>query len=179
MRKIAIVACALFAAAFVAVPLAGARTHSARTADASASGLDKEYLKTGLQGDLFEIIGGKLALKHSSNPAVRRLAKRLIKDHSSSFSDAAKLAKQIGVEVPKTPTPSEVWELSIVRQLHGKAFNRWYSSLEIFDHVQDIQEATDEVKDGSDPDVIKDAKTELPMLREHLKLSRAAFKASK
>jgi putative membrane protein len=181
MKKIAIFACAVVAAFSVVVPAAGARSRQTRTAhpSAAASGLDKEYLKSSMQGDLFEIIGGRFALKHSHNAAVIRLAKRLVTDHTKSFSDAAKLAKKLGVDVPKTPSPSEIWELQIVSRLHGRTYNRWYSSLEVYDHVQDIQETTDEIKDGSNKDVINDARTNLPVLRLHLKLAREAFKASK
>jgi putative membrane protein len=181
VKKIAIIACAVVAAFSVVVPAAGARSRQSRTARASAaaSGLDKEYLKSSMQGDLFEIIGGRFALKHSHNAAVIRLAKRLVTDHTKSFSDAAKLAKKLGVDVPKTPSPSEIWELQIVSRLHGRTYNRWYSSLEVYDHVQDIQETTDEIKDGSNKDVINDARTNLPVLRLHLKLAREAFKASR
>jgi predicted outer membrane protein len=181
MKKIVVFACAVVAAFSVVVPAAGARsrqTHSAH-ASAAASGLDKEYLKSSMQGDLFEIIGGKFALKHSHNAAVIRLAKRLVTDHSKSYSDAVKLARKLGVDVEKTPSPSETWELQIVSRLHGRTYNRWYSSLEVYDHVQDIEETTDEIKDGSNKDVINDARTNLPVLRLHLKLARQAFRASK
>jgi hypothetical protein len=56
--------------------------------------------------------------------------------------------------------------------------NHWYSLLEVKDHIQDISETTGEIKDGSNADVIKGAKTELPMLHKHLKLAKAALKAS-
>jgi predicted outer membrane protein len=178
MKRIAILACGC-AFAF-GVPYAAAQSQStARKADKDLSGLDSEYLKTSMQGDLFEIRGGKLAEKKSHNKAVLKLARTLVKDHSQSFSDAAKLARKYGEDVPKSPTPSEVWELSVVSRMSGKTFNRWYSSLEVFDHHQDIQETTDEIKDGSNDEVQEDAKTEIPMLKKHLRLSEAAYRASK
>ena len=178
MKRIAIVACALVAAVLIAVPFAGAATRRAGTANQTASGLDKEYLKSSMQGDLFEIIGGKLALKRTKNAAVVRLAKRLVTDHSKSFSDAVKIARKLGVDVPRSPSPTEVWELAVVRSMHGTAFDRWYSSLEVSDHIQDIDETSDEIKDGSNKDVVNDAKKNLPVLRLHLKLARAAVRAT-
>jgi putative membrane protein len=159
----------------VAVPTASARAH---TASAAVSGLDKEYLKTSMEGDLFEIAGGKLARARTPNQAVRRLANRLISDHTKSYSDAAKLARRLGVDVSKSPSPSEQWELKIVSQLRGATFNHWYSSLEVYDHVQDIQEASDEVSDGSNSSVIDNARMDLPILRQHLHLARLALAAS-
>jgi putative membrane protein len=71
-----------------------------------------------------------------------------------------------------------IWELKAVASFKGKAFNRWYSSLEVYDHVQDIDETSTEVSNGTNSKVRDDARTELPMLRQHLKMSRAALAAS-
>jgi putative membrane protein len=51
------------------------------------------------------------------------------------------------------------------------------ADLEVFDHMQDIQEATDEVDMGTNRQIRKDAKTEIPTLEEHLHLSKAALAA--
>jgi putative membrane protein len=178
-RMIAAVTAALVACA-VMVSGAGAASRShARTDQATVSGLDKSSLKTSMQGDLFEIAGGKLALKKSHTPAVDALAKRLIKDHTKSYLDAAKVAKEVGVEIEKTPTPSEVWELLTVAKVSGKTFDTWYTSLEVYDHVQDIQETTDEIRDGTNAAVVAAFKQDLPMLKMHLKLAKAALKAVK
>ena len=179
MKRFVAILCACSA---VFAGIAGAATahgkHHARREHAAVSGLDKEWLKTSMEGDLFEVDGGKIAKSKSTDPAVLRLANRLISDHTQSYSDAAKLARKLGVEVPTEPTPSEQWELQIVQSFTGKAFNHWYASLEVFDHMQDIQESTDEVKDGSNSEVREEAKRDLPMLRQHLRLSRAALRAN-
>jgi predicted outer membrane protein len=66
----------------------------------------------------------------------------------------------------------------MVAALKGKAFDRWYASLEVFDHLQDINETSSEVSDGSNSQIRGDARTGLPMLRTHLRMARAAFAAS-
>jgi putative membrane protein len=174
MKKIITLACAcLFA---LAAPIAGAHAHKS---DATVSGLDKQSLKTSIEGDMFEIAGGKLALHRSHNPAVLKLARRLVTDHSKSLQDSVKLARKLGIDVPHSPAPSMVWELKVVASLHGRAFNHWYSSLEVYDHQQDIQETTDEIQDGTNSEVVANAKTELPVLKEHLALAERALAASK
>jgi putative membrane protein len=177
MKKIVLLACALALA--IMVPIAGARTHHHAKRHDAVSGLDKEYLQTSLAGDMFEIRGGRLAERRSHNAAVLKLARTLIKDHSQSFSDDSKLARKLGVEVPKQPLPSMVWELKAVASRHGKAFDRWYSSLEVYDHHQDIQESSDEVKDGTNSEVRDSARTEIPTLEKHLDLAQKAYRASK
>jgi putative membrane protein len=175
-RLLPLVCACLAAAAVAAVPAAGAKSSKSSS---KVSAADEQYLQTSISGDRFEVIGGKLAEKKSTNPAVLRLAKRLVDDHSKSLSDAVKLAHSLKIDVPSSPTPSMVWELKVVAAAHGKAFNVLYSSLEVYDHLQDIDETSSEISEGTNSQIRDDAKTELPMLRMHLKLSRQAFAAAK
>ena len=109
-----------------------------------------------------------------------RLAKRIVSDHTKSLKDAIDLAHTLKIDVPKSPTPSEIWELKVVAAATDeKTFNTLYSSLEVYDHLQDIDETTSEINDGTNTQIRDDAKTELPMLKLHLKLAREAFAAVK
>jgi putative membrane protein len=176
MKRLLTPVCACLAvAAIMAVPAAGAKSSGSSS---KVSAADEQYLQTSISGDRFEIMGGKLAEKKSHNPAVLKLAKRLVDDHSKSLSDAVKLAHSLKIDVPSSPTPSMIWELKVVATFKGKAFDRWYSSLEVYDHIQDIDETGTEVANGTNSQVRDDAKTELPILREHLKLARQALAAS-
>ena len=167
----------------IAAPLGIAEAHThgtdhhTRSGDKSkeVSGLDKEYLKMSMQGDLFEIQGGRIALSRSSDGTVVRLANRLIADHTKSFSDTAEIARELGVDVPDSPSPTQQWELQVIQTFQGKAFNHWYSSLEVQDHLEDIDLTTDEIRDGTNDKVIDDAKTNLPVLQVHLELARQAL----
>lgn len=150
----------------------------ASAASRKVSGLDEEWLSTGLQGDLFEVKGGKIAMKNSSDAEVKALGKKLVSDHTESFEDGSKLAKRLGIEVPKAPTYPEIWELDQVGSMKGSAFDKAYTSLEVLDHMQDIKDAKTEIEDGTNKAVIAEAKEELPMLREHLALAKKAEKGS-
>lgn len=145
---------------------------------ASVSGLDSSWLRTSIQGDRFEIAGGKLAQEKGANEAVKALGARLVTDHSKSLADAVKTAKRLHVKVPKTPAPSMEWELSVLSTMSGAAFDQWYTRLEVADHKQDIDESKNELAVGLNARVRKLARTDLPTLREHLKLSRRAAAAS-
>jgi putative membrane protein len=168
---------AISVTAALAALTAGTIGAQAKTA-AGVSGLDEEYLKSSIQGDRFEISGGRMALGASQNPQVRALATTLVKDHTKSLADAVKLAKKLGVSVPKAPTPPEQWELRIAGTETGPAFDKWYSDLEVQDHKQDISEASAEASTGTNAAVRAGARKELPTLRRHLKLSQGALKAS-
>jgi putative membrane protein len=172
--KLAMVAALVVVGAAFAVGTGGA----AAASSAKVSGLDEEWLSSGLQGDLFEVKGGKIAMQNSKNSEVKALGKTLMTDHSESFEDGAKLAKSLGIEVPKAPTYPEIWELGQVGSMKGTPFDKAYTSLEVLDHMQDIKDAKTEIANGTNKAVIANAKEELPMLIEHLALSKKAQQGS-
>jgi putative membrane protein len=167
MRRLAV----LTSVALLATPLA-----ASGATRAAAGPLDQHYLMNGIEGDHFEIQGGNLALGKGQCAAVTRLAKRLKADHSKSLAEAAQLARSMSVSVPKGPAPSMQWELKQVGAMTGPTFDKAYASLELKDHIEDIQNTTEEIAKGQTAAVRASARKELPMLRAHLALSRAATK---
>ena len=99
-------------------------------------------------------------------------------DHSKSLKEAVSLAKTLNVKVPSAPTPSEVWELNIVRTMSGSSFDIAHPTLEVKDHQQGIEEATFETAHGGSQQVKAAAKKELPTLKMHLQLSKQAMNQS-
>jgi putative membrane protein len=141
------------------------------------SAWDEQWLMMSIQGDRFEIQGGELAQHQASTDTVRALGARLVKDHSQSLEDAIALAERLGIDVPDSPSPTQQWELRTVAQFHGREFDRRYADLEVQDHKQDIQEAQDEIDKGCNPDIRDEAKSELPVLQEHLQLAEDALQS--
>jgi putative membrane protein len=167
----------LTTAAVLAVLSAGCAATSQARPVAGVSPLDEMYLQTAIQGDRFEVAGGKIAQSKSQNALVKSLGARLAKDHGKSLKEAVALAKRLHIKVPKKPTPSQQWELSIVQSQTGTTFDRWYTDLEVQDHRQDIEETSNEKSKGANAKIRASAAKELPILRKHLALSRAALKS--
>jgi putative membrane protein len=167
LRRTSILGAAIAFAAFPAV------AHGATPG--AYSRLDETLLRSSIQGDRFEIIGGKQAQSQAVAPRTRALGARLVKDHSKSLKEAVKLAKALGISVPSTPTPSQEWELQMVAAQPGTAFDAAYSRLEIQDHKQDIEETHEEIDHGLNPSVRALARSDLPILRTHLRLSKQAW----
>jgi putative membrane protein len=142
------------------------------------SALDAYLLRGSIQGDRFEIGGGKLAEAKGATPAVRALGARLVKDHSASLKDAKRVARRLGISIPPDPTPSQEWELQTLDTLSGTTFDVGYTKLEIQDHKQDIEDQKTELRHGTNASVRHLAKTDLPTLRTHLKLSKEALTAA-
>jgi putative membrane protein len=147
------------------------------TADAATtpySPLDAYMLQSSIQGDRFEIAGGQLAQSKGTSSAIKELGARLVKDHSKSLSEAIKVARQLKISVPKTPTPSQEWELSVLGGLSAASFDAGYATLEVQDHKQDIDDNKKEVSEGVNAKIRNLARKDLPVLRKHLKLSKRA-----
>lgn len=172
MRKLITIALALLATtALLGLMAAGAgAAGKGRGGRTKVSGLDEEWTMAALEGDLFEVKGGKLAQKQGQNPAVKQLGERLASDHGESYAKGSRLAKKLGIEVPSEPTYPEKWELQTVGEMSGSAFDKGYTSLERLDHKQDIEDAKEELEDGTNPQVKALARTDLKMYREHLAL---------
>jgi putative membrane protein len=162
--------------ALVVAPVLVASASSAPGPQLSAQ--DVNYLQTSISGDRFEIIGGNHALAKGTTAQVKALGRRLIKDHAKSLKESLAEAKTYGVKAPQSPTPTMVWELNTVAALSGTAFDKAYTSLEIKDHQQDIEETTFETQHGGNPEIKNSAKKELPMLRVHLALSIKASQSA-
>jgi predicted outer membrane protein len=142
------------------------------------SAWDEEWLKMSIEGDLFEIQGGQIAQQKGVTQAVKDMGARLVADHTKSLKDATDVAKELGIEVPTEPSPSQQWELKVVSSFFGPAFDKWYADLEVQDHIQDIQEAQDEVDKGRNRKVRNLAKEDIPTLQEHLKMAQDALAAA-
>jgi putative membrane protein len=170
---LAVTICAVAALATASIASAHGRHHSRH----HVSAWDKEWLMSSIEGDRFEIAGGKIAEQKATNAQVKALGARLVADHSKSLASAVALARRLHIDVPDSPSPSEQWELKTVSRFSGAAFDKSYADLEVQDHIQDIQETSDEVDMGSNRAVRNEAKTDLPVLKQHLALARAALAA--
>jgi putative membrane protein len=152
-----------------------ALTPGAARAACRYSPLDEQSLQTSIQGDRFEIAGGKIAAAKAVTPGVRALAVRLRRDHTKSLREAVAVAHRLRIDVPAKPSPTEEWELQTVAAMSGEPFDAAYAYLEIQDHKQDIEEANMERMHGRNAGVRALARSDLPVLRKHLRVSKLAL----
>jgi putative membrane protein len=167
MRLRLLAATALAAAALPTVP--------ARAANAVPT-WDRHYLQDTAEGVHFEIDLGKVVLRRSHNKAARAFARRMATDHGRELLALRRLAKQLGVKLPDTPSVAEQHEIGNTTTHTGAAFDRAYARLEVGDHIRDLQGVDGELLEGSHPAVKAFAQTWHPMYREHLALARSVAK---
>jgi putative membrane protein len=156
----------------------GAAATTSTKQDSHVCGLDVAWLKMSTEGDYFEIQGGHLALHKATSKSVRNLAHRLIVDHTKSLHENKAVAAKYGIELPDSPAPTQEWILEELGEFGRQEFEHDYSEIEVKDHIQDIDEAKDEVKMGCNDEIQQLAKDEIPVLEMHLALAKRAYRAN-
>jgi putative membrane protein len=168
LSPISLSAAAVVAA--LATGLAPAQAASSRAASDQPNAQDRTWVSDSAEGDLFEVAGGRLAMRRSHDPAVRRFGHRMVVDHTRLYRKTARVADALGLDVPTQPSRGQRAVLDSWRTVTGHAFICAYVPYEWEDHQLDISDAQDEVADGQADAAVSDARSGLPVLHEHLDL---------
>jgi len=139
---------------------------SAAKADSSR----EDFLKSAIKGDNSEIRLGELAAKNGSRPAVREFGQTLVADHAKAKTQAARVARQLGVDVPSGAMLKADAEYVKLKVLSGRSFDREFVGYMIRDHQQDIHDFTAFARTHKGP-VGDLAQMQLPTLKKHLRLA--------
>lgn len=142
---------------------------SARAASAPAP---EKFLGTAMQDGNAEIAVCRMALRKSTNPAVKRFAEKMIKDHSSINDAIAKLARSKGYKLPDGVSLKQKGTYELLKARSGTGFDKTFMEHNVSDHEQDIKDFTEEADGATDADVKSFALTTLKILHEHFELSR-------
>jgi predicted outer membrane protein len=104
-------------------------TEETRCGGNRTSGQDREWLKSSIEGDHFEITGGRLAQQRGVDPMTKALGARLERDHTKSLADAVALASALGIKPPTAMSDKQREELSRVSEQRGLHFDRAVAEL--------------------------------------------------
>ena len=138
------------------------------------SAQDRSFVAQASRAGNAEVLDGRLALQKSSDPAVRRVASRMVADHSAAGAQLASLASNEGIAAPTAPDPSDRAAMAQQHLLRGNAFNAAYLRDQESAHVKAISLFRSEISNGSDPRIRGFARRTLPTLQMHLQMIRAA-----
>lgn len=94
-------------------PPAHARSASAAPVPRS----DEELMKLSAQGNIAEVELGRLAITHSTDPAIQDLGTRLAQDGSKGVVNLQAVAAMVHVQLPQTPAGAEEGQIAQLRQL--------------------------------------------------------------
>src|SRR4051812_34317561 len=162
-------------AALALLALGGSASGTTR---AGVPAFDQTWLQHTIQGNRAEVTAGIFAEHRAKTPQVRALAAQLAGNHQHALKQSIGIARQLGIEVPTSPTPTQQWLLTQMKTMTVAQFERFYTAYNAADHQQEIEEAQEAVKLASVPAVQKLARTTVPMLKVHLLFSRLAYNAA-
>lgn len=146
-----------------------------------------EFRRLALASDAFEIEASRLALQRSRNPAVRRFAQAMMRDHAASAAamggvTAPAPAGPLGALVagpaaaPATAAPGlDARHAAMLKQLaslKGRAFDRAYARMQLAAHQEAVALYTAFAQGGPDPSLRGIAAETLPTLQHHLGMAQ-------
>jgi putative membrane protein len=165
----------LVVAAMLVVPAAGAANGNGG-GGGQVSSKDKVFLVGAMQTDLMEIKSGEVAMKQGKSQGVVKLGELLARAHSKLLGAGGKLARELGVPVPKTPSATMMQKMKALASKTGSAFDRAYAKMMVMGHEEAIEKATNEIQAGSNKLIVAVAKKDVPIYEQHLRDAEKVMK---
>ncbi|MDE1169997.1 MAG: DUF4142 domain-containing protein [Verrucomicrobium sp.] len=133
------------------------------------SSTDKAFLKSAVQGGLFEIKTGDYAAENAKYDDVQDLGKTLASDHASLNKKLISFAEDHGYSVPADASAVTKTKVGALTVLSGGAFDAAYLKALKSAHKTDIKAFKEEAANGNNSDLRSLAKDALPTLKHHYK----------
>jgi putative membrane protein len=144
----------------------------ATAADTRPSEADRAFMAKAAQGGRLEVAAGKLAAQRGLALAVKAFGQQMVTDHTAANDKLKALADSKQLPLPDALSPEESTALGKLETLSGTQFDQAYAKMMIKDHMEDISELENEIKQGQDRDVKAFASSTLPILRQHLEMAK-------
>ena len=163
--------------AFAALPALAVAQNAEPTAGPTANAIpkqDRDFIEDAAMGSLVEIQTAQVALRQAMTDDVKKLAQRLLDDHTKMNEKVRQVAQQKGITLPTDLDQKHRDHLTDLTKIPGVRFDREYVTDMVKDHEGDIKAFEKEVKDGKDAEIKELAVEALPTLREHLNLAKQA-----
>ena len=134
---------------------------------------DAAFLRAAHQGNLAEIAAGRDAQRHAASACVKKVGRTLVRDHRRLDRQGGRVARQLGVSLPSTPSPEQRQALARVRaQAGGPAYDRAWAQAQARAHRHTLRLIDRELASGDDPRVKAVAKAARPVVARHLDMVR-------
>lgn len=129
--------------------------------------LDKLFMLHAADGNMAEIMTGKLALQKSKNPAVRHMAQTIVMGHSAAQKDLLKHFKAMNMAPPKKLSPTNQADYDALKKLRGAAFDKAYVGGQMVAHEATIVLFAHEIDAGKNQTAKMHAMNQLPHIIGH------------
>jgi putative membrane protein len=148
---------------------------SPRNQTAQVSSQDKRFVKQAAEAGKSEVQEGKLA-EQKGDDTVKSVGTRMVTDHTRANDQLRTLAQTQGVHVPNSVDSTKTKQLHKLQGMSKLKFDHQYLADQKRAHEKAIKLFTKEAHSGSDPELKSFAASNIPMLRNHLRIIRSAIK---
>jgi putative membrane protein len=129
---------------------------------------DKAFINQAGIGGTEELQLSMLVPKYSSDPDVKRFARRMLDDHSAAAAELKSIVGHKNVSPPDDIMDPEHTMLKSQLQDAGAAFDKMYMAAMVKDHQQTVALFQAEVAKGGDPDIKAFAVRQIATIQQHL-----------
>lgn len=155
------------ASAAAALPVAAQTPPPPPPAEAKSQAMP--YVMASGQSDLYEINSSQIALQKSQNPAIKRFATMMIRDHQKTTANTMAAAKKAGL----TPTPPmlDAGATASINELQTAApgdFDRIYLAQQMPAHQAALDLQQSYASGGDQAALRANAKAAAPIVKRHL-----------
>jgi putative membrane protein len=134
--------------------------------------VDNGFFKNITENNLVEVQSSQLELAQTQNSALKAYAQQIITDHQASTSKVTALAAKKQVELPTIMGPDQQKMIDNLKLKSGLDFDKAYIDLQVTAHQHAVDVASDEIVNGSDPDVRALASDVQDSANRHLRVAQ-------
>ena len=138
---------------------------------------DQQFIVEAAQDGRSELELGQLAASKASSPTVKKLAQKIVADHTKLNQQLESLPQASQALQSATTPPKEGGTSDRLSQLSGKEFDRAFVEQVVQDHESATSRFKEVASSAQDQDVKRFASQALPILEQHLEMARSAEKA--
>ncbi len=135
------------------------------SAGKSLDSKDRDFMMKAAKGGMMEVHMGQMAEKQGQSADVKKIGARMVADHTKVNNELMALAQTKGVKLDTRHK---------MDKMDAANFDQMYLDQMVKDHEKDIAEFETEAKSGMDPELKSFASKNLPTLKKHLEMVKAA-----
>lgn len=136
----------------------------------AVSSMDKQFAVKAAQGGIAEVKTSELALQKTHNKQVRRVAQRMVKEHTAANEELKSVAQNKHMALPSDTDPKHKAAYAKLTRLSGAAFDKVYMAGQEKDHAATVKLFEAEIATGEDKDISGFASKNLPTIEDHTKM---------
>lgn len=135
---------------------------------------DKDFAREAADVSMLEVKLGELTQKRAVTAEVKKLADRMVADHTKANNELKAWASKKGVSLPEGLSEKSQQKFGDLAAKSTADFDKAYSQAMVDDHEKVIKMFEKQAKDGDDPDLRTWAAKTEPILEHHLHMSKEA-----